>query len=206
MPKIDKNRKAERIRLVEDAALELFKKKGFHGVGLREIAGAAGVSIGNIYNYFKSKEAIFESILSRLQTAFSAYDQPLLEYIANSRFPEDLFDFGMAVGRMVDNHEDYLTLINIDITEFDGRHVRHQYTSLMGNFEGMLKGRFKKLRGNRSLPGGIDPAMAFTVVYMQFFNYFIVERQIGARKHLGLTDEKAIRAIATIFQKGLQRK
>ena len=38
---------------------------------------------------------------------------------------------------------------------------------------------------------------------MQFSNYFIVERLIGAR-HLGLDHKQSIRAIAKLFTEGLR--
>jgi hypothetical protein len=41
---------------------------------------------------------------------------------------------------------------------------------------------------------------------MQFFNYFIVERMIGARGHMGTTDEQAIETLAGIFRRGLERE
>jgi TetR/AcrR family transcriptional repressor of uid operon len=37
-----------------DAAYSLFVEKGFHATSMREIAKQAGVSLGNIYNYFDS--------------------------------------------------------------------------------------------------------------------------------------------------------
>ena len=42
MPKLDKEKMDLKIRQVEDAALKLFREKGFHGVGIREIARGAG--------------------------------------------------------------------------------------------------------------------------------------------------------------------
>lgn len=44
---------------------------------------------------------------------------------------------------------------------------------------------------------------AFLTVYMQFFNFFIVERMIGAQGHLGLDQDAAVAAIAAIFRRGL---
>lgn len=45
------------------AALESFSRKGFHGTSMREIAAAAEVSLGNIYNYFSSKGELLMEIL-----------------------------------------------------------------------------------------------------------------------------------------------
>jgi AcrR family transcriptional regulator len=45
------------------AALELFSRRGFHGTSMREIAVGACVSLGNIYNYFSSKDELLREIL-----------------------------------------------------------------------------------------------------------------------------------------------
>jgi AcrR family transcriptional regulator len=45
------------------AARELFSRKGFHGTNSKEIAAAAGVSIGSFYSYFQDKKALFLEVL-----------------------------------------------------------------------------------------------------------------------------------------------
>ena len=43
---------------IERAALELFVAQGVAGTSIRQIASAAGVSLGAMYNYFTSKEEL----------------------------------------------------------------------------------------------------------------------------------------------------
>ena len=199
MPKLAEDQVAGRMALVEDAALSLFRERGFHGVGLREIAEGAGVSLGNIYNYYEGKEAIFESVFERLYAEFAAPEEPLQQYLARCSFPDDIAEMGAAIGKMVERHGDYLTLLYIDIAEFGGVHARPHYARAMSNFEAVLAPRFAELRGR----GGPDPAVVFTAIYMQFSNYFIVERLIGAKGHLGLSDAKAIAALTELFERGV---
>lgn len=45
-----------------DKAVEEFYIKGFEKASIRKIVKAAGTTIGNFYNYFKSKEELFYSI------------------------------------------------------------------------------------------------------------------------------------------------
>jgi AcrR family transcriptional regulator len=47
-----------RRRQIADAAVQLFIDKGFHKTTTRQIASAAGFSIGSLYEYFASKEDI----------------------------------------------------------------------------------------------------------------------------------------------------
>ena len=44
------------------AAKDQFARNGFHGTNAKEIAAAAGVSVGSFYSYFKDKKAVFMEI------------------------------------------------------------------------------------------------------------------------------------------------
>jgi AcrR family transcriptional regulator len=57
-------REASKEVLVQ-AALELFAKYGFEKTSVRMIAGRAGVSLGLLYNYFESKEALLVTIFEK---------------------------------------------------------------------------------------------------------------------------------------------
>jgi AcrR family transcriptional regulator len=47
------------------AATEVFGQKGFRRTQMADIAAVAGVSVGNLYNYVESKEALFDLVLRR---------------------------------------------------------------------------------------------------------------------------------------------
>jgi AcrR family transcriptional regulator len=57
---------ATRERLL-DIALRLFRKRGFDGATMRDIARAARVSVGAAYYYFPSKEALVHAFYDRVQ-------------------------------------------------------------------------------------------------------------------------------------------
>ena len=63
-----------------DAAAKVFAEKGFHRATTREIASAAGVSEGTIYNYFDSKDALIVEIMARL-VELDALDGELMEAV-----------------------------------------------------------------------------------------------------------------------------
>lgn len=59
-----KNADGQRTRqAILDAALELFADKGYFGTSLRDVATAVGVRESALYNYFKSKEALFDALI-----------------------------------------------------------------------------------------------------------------------------------------------
>lgn len=50
---------ATRDRIL-DAAIQAFRKRGFESTTTRDIAAAAGIATGTLFNYFATKEAIVE--------------------------------------------------------------------------------------------------------------------------------------------------
>ena len=61
--------------LIIEAAVECFIERGFHQTSIRDIAGVAGISVGNLYNHFASKSALIlhlaELELGELETYVS---------------------------------------------------------------------------------------------------------------------------------------
>jgi len=49
---------------IKEVALELFAHHGYHSTSISQIAKAAGVSKGLMYNYFASKQDLLESIIT----------------------------------------------------------------------------------------------------------------------------------------------
>jgi len=55
------------IEKLLDAALHLFVSKGYRSTNLEQIAGAAGLTKGAVYFYFRSKEAVLVELLDRVE-------------------------------------------------------------------------------------------------------------------------------------------
>jgi TetR/AcrR family transcriptional regulator len=47
-----------------DTALWLFSEQGFHNVSMQQIAEASEFSVGTLYNFFDSKEALFDELMN----------------------------------------------------------------------------------------------------------------------------------------------
>lgn len=59
--------KAEREKLILDAAGELFYARGIRGVGMDELIARLGLSKMTVYRLFPTKDALVEAYLSRLR-------------------------------------------------------------------------------------------------------------------------------------------
>lgn len=72
--------KSEETRArILNAALELFRRKGFDQTTMREIAAEAEVSLGNAYYYFDSKEALVMAFYERASEEMGPMIEAALE-------------------------------------------------------------------------------------------------------------------------------
>ena len=65
MNQIKVQRQSDRRDEILEAAQRCFVRSGFHQTSMQEICGEAGMSAGNLYRYFPSKEAIIAGIAER---------------------------------------------------------------------------------------------------------------------------------------------
>jgi len=82
-PRVERESAAQRRQQVLDAAADCFRRNGFHNAGMAQIAREAGMSVGHIYHYFDSKEAIIAAFVERDQAH-------ILERIEGMRCEDDI--------------------------------------------------------------------------------------------------------------------
>ncbi|WP_103941629.1 TetR/AcrR family transcriptional regulator [Thermomonospora echinospora] len=72
--------KSEQTRaLIVETALRLFRERGYEATTMRAIAKEAGVSVGNAYYYFGSKEELIQAYYDELQDDHMAACRAVLE-------------------------------------------------------------------------------------------------------------------------------
>ena len=62
MRKVDPDKYQAKLHQILEAAVVCFAEKGFRGTSTNQICSAAGMSPGNLFHYFPSKQAIIEAI------------------------------------------------------------------------------------------------------------------------------------------------
>ncbi|WP_229798581.1 TetR/AcrR family transcriptional regulator [Planomonospora parontospora] len=68
-----RTRGSDRTReAIVETALRLFRERGYEATTMRAIAAEAGVSVGNAYYYFSSKEALVQAYYDRAQAEHEA--------------------------------------------------------------------------------------------------------------------------------------
>jgi TetR/AcrR family transcriptional regulator, biofilm operon repressor len=64
-----------------DCAIDLFSKKGYKEVSVREIAGAVGIRAASLYKHYENKEAILETIFMlfrKMMAGTHQYEEEML--------------------------------------------------------------------------------------------------------------------------------
>lgn len=187
-----------RERILE-AASRLICKQGFHGTSTRDIAREAGVSLGNIYNHFATKEEILTALLAAYEKEYFSPEQPLAKAMAAGTFPDNIEELGLASREMVKRYASYILLIYVDVVEFDGRHIARIFRNMRDRYAKVL-----------DRPGGcrkrgefrVDPVAALMMTTWGFFTYFITEKLFGVERHYGMSDDEAIKLFASVIRHG----
>jgi AcrR family transcriptional regulator len=55
---VSSGRSFEKKRVILEAASRVFRRRGLHATGMREIARELGMHVGNLYYYFENKQAL----------------------------------------------------------------------------------------------------------------------------------------------------
>lgn len=99
MPEEHKPIHPRKLKIVE-AAVTCFLEKGYHQTGVRDIARQAGISLGNLYNHFKGKEAVLVFIAEIEGQELSDF----IERLSNTEDPR------AELERFVREYADYVAL------------------------------------------------------------------------------------------------
>ena len=144
----EKLTKGETTRLaIEDAAIDLFLKQGYHATSMRQIADKVDLALGGIYNHFSSKEEIFEGIIidkhpyKQILPAILAAQGDTVEEFFKSAF--------QIVISELNKRPEFVNLLFIELVEFKGKHgallLKEIAPKMMPVFEKLIKSR-KSLR------------------------------------------------------------
>lgn len=95
MSKIDKK------QLILDTALELFIRNGVHQTTTAEISKKAGIAAGTLFNYFKTKEELFQTLyLNSKKELFRTLTNPIKEtediYYVFELISKEFIKWGLA--------------------------------------------------------------------------------------------------------------
>jgi len=103
------------------AAHQLFLERGFHGTSMRQIAQAAGIALGGIYNHFSSKEDIFTAVFLERHPYLDVL--PLMNTAQGDTVEAFVRDAARRMVSGLGQRIDFLNLMFIELVEFKGQHI-----------------------------------------------------------------------------------
>lgn len=191
-------KKGEVTRLaVEDAAIALFMEQGYHATSMRQIAERADLALGGIYNYFSSKEELFEAIILDKHPYRKVL--PIILQTEGNTAEEFLTNAVKVVMKELEAESFYIKLMFIEIVEFNGRHgaamLKEIAPKVLPIFERLVKTR-KELRVT-------NPAMLVRSFFGMIMSYFVTEMVIANSVISKLMPKNAMDIYVDIFLHGI---
>lgn len=178
------------------SALRLFVEQGYHGTSMRQIAQKAGISLGNIYNYFPSKDELFLGVF--LENHPYRDVLPALEAAQGSSVEELVRDAARRMVESLGEHPDFLNLMFIELVEFKGQHIPQLFQRAFPGVMTFVQ-RFLGCKGElRPIP---LPIIVRAFIGL-FFSYFITELLL-APQMLPEMKQNALDYFVDIFLHGI---
>ncbi len=163
--------KGERTRaaLIE-VSYQLFLSRGYHGTSMRDIAQAAGIALGGIYNHFDTKEDIFLAMLVERHPLMNIV--PALQAAHGETVEELVSDAAARMIAALGQSQEMIGLMLIEQIEFNGKHVSQMIKQYYPGLKEFVV-RLSQAQGPlRPLP---QPVLLRAFIGL-FFSYYMTER------------------------------
>jgi AcrR family transcriptional regulator len=165
-----KSSKGQQTRdLLIEAAFRQFSAYGFHGTSMRQIAEAADLAVGGIYNHFANKDEMLKAVilkyhpLNLLGVEFNPRPGATAEMLVQ--------DLAHHVYTALQAKPDLLKLFFIELVECQGRHLPELIQALLPKFAAFGQ-QFSVAEGQlRPLP----PLVILRILLSTLMGYFVTE-------------------------------
>ncbi|MCB0063756.1 MAG: TetR/AcrR family transcriptional regulator [Caldilineaceae bacterium] len=119
-----------------DASYGLFTARGYHATSMRDIAAAAGITAGSIYNHFSDKEQIVKEVLLAYHPFMKVL--PVLQQVEGQTVSELVHDAARRIMHEVDANPGVLNLVAIELVELKGQHIQELLETMFPLVRGFL--------------------------------------------------------------------
>ncbi|WP_262684675.1 TetR/AcrR family transcriptional regulator [Paenibacillus baimaensis] len=136
------------------AALAEFNKEGYLKSSMRNIAGSAGVAIGNIYRYYKNKDELFDELVRPVYERYEANMAEMRQKISfsYSNDPPDVLKYYSKIeATLIDLFKTFTAEMTIVFNRSEGTKYAHAKPDLIKLSFSVIESMILKVRGNESL-------------------------------------------------------
>lgn len=160
---------SERHTRILDAAEQVFARSGFHAATMNDVALEAGMSPGNLYRYFPSKNAIVAGIAERDRSEIAA------NFAGLDPAKGGLLDQLEELGRFHLVHkprEKAIIAMQIWAEAARNPQMAQMCAGIDGTVEQGLTAAVAVARDNGELPGNLDQARFLQAIFMMADGFF----------------------------------
>jgi AcrR family transcriptional regulator len=192
----------ERRRVIVEAALSLFSRKGFRGTTTKEIAQAAGCSEAMLFKHFATKDALYSAILeSKVQI-----EETLAKARQAAARRDDAGVF-RAVGLegLIQTEQDPSLMRLLLFSALEGHALAHTF------FETKVRSLHEFLGGyiDERIAEGVfrpvNPLVAARGFVGMIVHYLLVHEIYGIKRPAGFLPEQAVDTFVTLFCDGIRQ-
>ena len=192
-------RKEETLRRIERAAWELFTTRGYEATSTREIADAADIAAGTLFNYFPEKRSLLIHLMQRQidQAAERAFDT-----ITDSSLEQQLTDVFDALTQCYANERRLSRVFVKELLFTDGE---QRAESAAWTFELVKKigGLVRVAQRRGELDPGVDPMEAAQQLFST--HYFGLVTWLGETIPSRDVHREQFRGALRLLLRGLRR-
>ncbi|MDB4966385.1 MAG: TetR family transcriptional regulator [Myxococcales bacterium] len=95
-----------------DAAEGTFAERGLNTATMNEIAAAAGVAVGTLYNHFKDRDALLAALVEERRSALLEVMDEFLDQPSSGDFASDLKELVHRMGGFFDQHRRFHQILH----------------------------------------------------------------------------------------------
>lgn len=149
--------------VISETALKLFANEGYHSTSISKIAKEAGIATGLMYNYYKSKEDLLESIIdSHLNHMF----EKIMLQLSGTFEPVKIID--LIIETIISEGKSWRLIVSVMFQPDVSGIVRDKITVLFNHQEGLFEEYYKK----KKIKDPKKSARVLSVVLHQSLLYF----------------------------------
>lgn len=157
-----------------EAAVEEFLVNGYNNSSLRAIASQAGITIGNIYSYFSSKDDLFETVVS---PAWEGINKLMsMDFALKEENKEkNLIDISNYICKVfIADKERFLILMN--------QSGGSKFGNTLDNIIDFVSRRIREEFSTKLSSGEIDPILAKALASALLYGFFTLFNHYGGNE------------------------
>lgn len=191
-----------RERILE-AALELFKRKGYAATSTAEIARAAGLSAGALFWHFEGKEALFAASSQR---EIESLRQIMAGFAAdpNEPFEAELCRLTLNFLRHLYDHSDGLAFLIGESVRFP-EHGELFLKEFLLPFRELFQAYLERRKG-QGVAGEVKAEMAARFFLSSLGFFLLTQRVFGGERLMPIALEEAATGYTHLFIHGIGEK